>query len=201
MIQGFPVPVCRNIARVSLPVFYGGFLGGAIVLFGLLSACSNRPIETRYIVSDSMAPALVAGDRLIVERYVDASESPERGEIVLFQSTPKMKEILGPTQSPDSPFVFRVIGLPGETVAVKQGRVLINNRPLKEPYIQTPSDYEVPPTKVPDGEFWVLGDNRNNAFDGHYWGFVPRENLIGEVTGRYFPLDRAGAIPQVTYDP
>jgi signal peptidase I len=91
-------------------------------------------------------------------------------------------------------FVKRVIGLPGDVVQVKQGKVYVNHQPLQEPYIANPPDYTWGPVTVPANSFVVLGDNRNNAFDSHFWGVLPRDRIVGKVFWRYWPPERFGPI-------
>jgi signal peptidase I len=96
-------------------------------------------------------------------------------------------------------FIKRIIGLPGDKVQVKGGQVYINGQPLREPYIgkDEKPQYEWGPQVVPPNSYLVLGDNRNNRFDSHYWGFVPRENIIGKAVQRFYPFDRAGSLTQL----
>ena len=84
-----------------------------------------------------------------------------------------------------------MIGLPGETVEVKRGQVYINGQPLQEDYIAEAPQYQWGPVKIPARHYVVLGDNRNNSYDSHYWGFVPRELIIGKAISIYWPPERA----------
>jgi signal peptidase I len=169
------------------------FLLAALLILPTTSGCFGRPIEARYIVSGSMTPTLQVNDRIIIRKYVNQSESPQRGDIVLFKM-PDAARSIAPAIDTNLPFIFRVVGLPGETLEVKQGKVFINNQPLVEPYITEPPAYTLPPTKIPPDSFMMLGDNRNNAFDSHYWGAVPRDRLIGEAVSRFYPFNRMGSI-------
>ncbi len=87
-----------------------------------------------------------------------------------------------------------MIGLPGETVEVRDGRVYVNNQPLQERYIEERPNYQFGPVTVPTNQYLVLGDNRNNSYDSHYWAFVPRNNIIGRAVVRFWPLNRLGEI-------
>lgn len=87
-----------------------------------------------------------------------------------------------------------MIGLPGQTVEVKQGKVYVDDRPLNEPYIAAPPTYRMLPIAVKPGTIFVMGDNRNNSNDSHVWGLLPQENIIGRAWERFFPFDRFGNI-------
>jgi signal peptidase I len=151
--------------------------------------------EARYIPSSSMEPTLEIDDRLIVEKLSYHFREPERGDVVVFSPTETLKE-----QHFDEAFIKRVIGLPGETVEVRNGRVYVNNQPLAEKYIAEKPNYNYGPRKVPQGQYLVLGDNRNNSYDSHYWGFVPKGNIIGRAVVRFWPFNRVGGIdPEPVY--
>jgi signal peptidase I len=145
--------------------------------------------EARYIPSGAMLPTLQINDRLIINKWNYRFQSPQRGDIVVFSPPEALK-----LQNFKDAFIKRVIGLPGEKVEVKEGKVYINNRPLEENYIEDPPNYRFGLVTVPPNSYFMLGDNRNNSYDSHYWGFVPRENIIGKATQRFWPLDRSGAI-------
>ena len=117
---------------------------------------------------------------LVVDEFVTINnvQAVERGDIVAFNPPRALVEATG---HHDEVFIFRAIGLPGETVEVRDGQTLINQTPLQEPYIKEPPAYDFGPATVPDDAYFVLGDNRNAAFDSHQWGFVPSDNLIGKV--------------------
>lgn len=145
--------------------------------------------EARYIPSGSMLPTLEINDRLIVDKLSYRFTNPERGDIIVFYPTQTLQE-----QNFKDAFIKRVIGLPGETVEVRGERVYINNIPIKERYIEEGPTYQYGPVLVPEGNYLVLGDNRNNSYDSHYWGFVPREKIIGRAVIRFWPPNRIGAL-------
>ncbi|MEO0847666.1 MAG: signal peptidase I [Cyanobacteria bacterium J06648_1] len=145
--------------------------------------------EARFIPSESMLPTLEIDDRLIIEKISFRFRKPKRGDVVVFSPTDTLKE-----QDYKEAFIKRVIGIPGDTVEVRDGEVYVNEEKLTESYILEPPNYKFPPTTVPEGEYLVLGDNRNNSYDSHYWGFVPLDNLIGRATVRFWPPDRLGSL-------
>jgi signal peptidase I len=145
--------------------------------------------EARYIPSGSMEPTLQINDRLIVDKLSYNFAIPQRGDIVVFNPTETLEK-----QNFHDAFIKRVIGLPGEKVEVKGGRVFINDKALREQYIADEPNYQYGPVTVPDGQYLVLGDNRNNSYDSHYWGYVPREKIIGRAVVRFWPPNRVGEI-------
>ena len=166
----------------------------AILAFGIRTFVA----EARYIPSESMQPTLEINDRLIVEKISYRFRNPQRGDVVVFRPTEELKK-----QGYKEAFIKRVIGLPGDTVEVKNDKVLVNGKELPEQYIYVPEvipgaqprpQRPYGPTKVPEDQYLVLGDNRNNSLDSRSWGFVPRENLIGRATVRFWPLQRLGSL-------
>lgn len=145
--------------------------------------------EARYIPSGSMEPTLQINDRLIIDKISYNFRQPQRGDIVVFSPTDALKQ-----QNFKDAFIKRVIALPGETVEVKGGRVYVNGQSLREQYIEEEPEYSYGPVTVPEENYLVLGDNRNNSYDSHYWGFVPRKNIIGRAIVRFWPLNRVGEV-------
>ena len=154
--------------------------------------------EARYIPSGSMLPTLQINDRLIVDKLSYRwFGTPQRGDIVVFSPTSTLEK-----QNFHDAFIKRVIGLPGDKVEVKGGRVFVNDQALQENYIEEDPQYQWGPQTVPPGSYLVLGDNRNNSYDSHYWGFVPREKIIGRAVVRFWPPNRVGEItPEPNYKP
>jgi signal peptidase I len=145
--------------------------------------------EARYIPSGSMLPTLEINDRLIVDKVSYHFQNPQRKDIIVFNPTHRLEE-----QNYHDAFIKRIIGLPGETIAIKDGQVYVNGRPLQEKYVRESPQYPYGPVTVPPNSYLVLGDNRNNSYDSHYWGFVPREKIIGRATVRFWPPNRIGGL-------
>lgn len=147
--------------------------------------------ESRYIPSDSMVPTLYPGDRLVVEKLFHRFRPPQPGEIVVFQP-PEVLQVMG--YGADQAFIKRVIALPGQVVQVHQGQVYLDHQPLAERYTAEVPKYEWGPLRVPEHEFFVMGDNRNNSNDSHVWGFLPEQNIIGRATFCFWPPGRVGPV-------
>lgn len=145
--------------------------------------------EPRFIPSDSMVPTLEVGDRLVVEKVSYHLHPPKPGEIVIFEPPAILQEY---GYSKDQVFIKRVIGQPGQVVEVHDGQVIVDQNPLKEPYIAAAPAYEWGPYRVPDASLLVMGDNRNNSNDSHVWGFLPEANVRGRALFRFWPFERAG---------
>jgi signal peptidase I len=140
------------------------------------------------------------GDRLIANKFIYFFTSPKRGDIVVFS----IKGIEGISQKKKD-FIKRVVGLPGETVEIKNGQVYINDNVLVEPEIFETIPYigdignalygtTGHPAKVPENCYFVLGDNSANSNDSRYWGFVPRRNIKGKAIWIYSPSTRRGRL-------
>ena len=162
-------------------------VGIALILAFLIRVFIAEP---RYIPSDSMFPTLSTGDRLVVEKVTYKFHAPSRGDILVFQPPTKL-QILG--YDKNQAFIKRAIALSGETIAVRDGVVYINDRPLVENYLAEPPAYNLKDITVPDGNLFVMGDNRNNSNDSHVWGFLPTQNIIGRAIFRFFPFNKIGA--------
>ena len=154
-----------------------------ILAVGLLLALAVRIVLRNYVVEgESMLPTVQPGDRVLVDHLIYDVGSPRRGDVVVFH-------ILLPGASGETNLIKRVIGLPGDTVEVRPGALLIDGRPVKEPYVQAPraAPYSYGPATVPSGSYFVLGDNRIVSYDSHQWGFLPRQDLAGRVIASYWP--------------
>ncbi len=162
-----------------------------IIALGLAILIRAFIAEPRFIPSDSMLPTLHIGDRVVVEKISYYLEPPKTGDIVVF-SPPEQLQEQGFTQ--DQAFIKRVIGLPGQTVTVNKGLVYLDDKALVEKYIAEPPKYQWGPYRVPENQYFVMGDNRNNSNDSSQWGFLPKQNIIGRAVVRFWPLGRIGTV-------
>jgi signal peptidase I len=171
-------------------------LAGCVTTY---TAYLSHRYRTYYIPSESMLPTFEVNDRILAERASYSNTFPQRGDIVIFRPSERLTEMLQGAMPIDAKTVFvkRVIGLPGEVIEVRQGHVYINQQHFFEPYLTEAARYNWGPITVPPDAVILLGDNRNNAFDSHYWGALPQKNLLGRVIWRYWPLGRFGAIPPI----
>ncbi|WP_330204723.1 signal peptidase I [Cyanobacterium sp. Dongsha4] len=163
------------------------------IALGLILALLIRIFiaEPRFIPSESMYPTLAIGDRLVVDKVSYNFTKPQNQDIIVFSPPPQL-QILGYQQ--DQAFIKRIIAQAGETVAVKEGKVYVNNLPLEEDYILSPPQYNLDAIEVPQGYVFVMGDNRNNSNDSHIWGFLPVENIIGKAIFTFWPPEHIGII-------
>jgi signal peptidase I len=136
----------------------------------------------------SMMPALVDQERIFINKFVYrfASGGIERGDMVVFWFP----------QDQSKSYIKRVIGMPGDTVEVQNGTVIINGRPLQESYV--PDEYRdrisTVPTKVRQDEYFVLGDHRSSSNDSRVWGMVARRFIYGKAVFVYWPPDKMGVL-------
>ena len=145
----------------------------SVVLFLGINAISARI----RVESISMQPNLYAGDFVIVNKLAYKLGVPRRGDIIVFRYPPD------PTQTP---YIKRVIGLPGDKIHIADGQVYVNNELLIEPYLKVTTSRGGDWT-IPANSLFVMGDNRNNSSDSRSWGMVPMENVIGKALVIYWP--------------
>jgi signal peptidase I len=162
-------------------------------------------VQAFKIPTGSMENNLLIGDHLLVNKFVFGPtplaigrallpvRNPRRGDIVVFKYP----------DEPDRDFIKRVIGLPGETVELRNKKIYINGKPLDEPYVHfltpPPSEFQevtssdlretYPPATVPQDAYFVMGDNRDNSQDSRYWGFLPRGNIKGKALLIYWSYE------------
>lgn len=152
-----------------------------VLVFGFVRPVIAAPF---YVGSESMIPTLQVWDRLLINKLAYDFTGPNRGDIVLFESPAAAKD----------PLIKRVVGLPGETIELRSGTLYVNDEPHEEPYLieRHSNGRSYGPQKIPEGHFFVMGDNRSNSFDSRFFGPVPEEHLIGESLVRFWPPTRAG---------
>lgn len=169
--------------------FWTGFIALALLMLGfyLLNPLGPATLDPRariagylpsQVPANSMAPTLQTGDYILSSVWAYVGSEPERGDVVVFVSPVN-----------DIVYVKRIIGLPGDRLAMRDHRVYINGQLLDEPYLHPVPALNVPDrnygdlteTALAEGELFMLGDNRRNSADSRLWGSVPQANLIGRV--------------------
>ena len=166
----------------------------ALALFVIIYIFLFQPHEFK---GKSMYANFNDGDYLLTDKVSYRFRHIQRGDVIIFKAP----------RNEDYDYIKRVVGLPHERVKVQAGRVFINNTPLDETSYLPASVYtrsgqvwqEGKELAVPDGEFFVMGDNRNHSSDSRDWGTVPRKNIIGRAWCRYWPIKVIGLIPVVNY--
>jgi signal peptidase I len=155
----------------------------ALVIAVLMVVFLYQPVK---VEGTSMQPQLEDQERIFVNKFIYRFEEIRRGDVVVFNYP----------RDPSKSFIKRVIGIPGDWVAIERGNVLVNGTSLMEPYVkrsfQDQDSYA--PLQVPAGEYYVLGDHRNASNDSRSWGLVPRGNIFGKAVICYWPFKKAGFI-------
>lgn len=166
----------------------------AILIFVVVFAIVQLSIGAYKVDMESMTPTFLDGDCVMVDKLTYRFRGPHRGEVV----------ILWPPVSTKNPYIKRVIGLPGETVKIENGRVYIKTKGSDEfrflqekpemPLCRNDREWE-----IPAGQYFVLGDNRYESQDSSYFGPVSRGKIVGKTWLRYWPLSRFGLTPDYSY--
>ena len=184
---------------LTLAIFLG--VRSVVQNFRVEGASMEPTLSTgQYLLINKAAYFHVEGtplDRVAPVTHQGSTEyilgGPQRGDVVVFRA---------PMQ-PDKDFIKRVIGLPGDTILVKNGQVYVNGELLDESYIHFPATYTYPfdgqPKVVPDGNYFVLGDNRPNSSDSREWDALPLDRIIGKAWVSYWPIERWGVIHSPSY--
>jgi signal peptidase I len=179
-----------------------------LILALLIFLAVRAVVQNFRVEGSSMSPSLQHGEHVLINKavyfrvnldrldflpFIDAGDDPvrylfhppERGDIIVFQA---------PTDE-SRDYIKRVVGLPGETVEIREGLVFIDGAPLEEPYIKERATYSEPPQPIPEGHYYVLGDNRNVSQDSHFFGPIPQESIIGKAWVIYWPFGKFGFAP------
>ena len=176
-----------------------------LVIYLLIHNFIAQPFE---VEQESMVPTIVEHEYLLIDKLSPRFSDYDRGDIVVFQPPPGFEQ-------GGVPFIKRVIGLPGDKVSLENGRVFVTpprGSPvqLSEPYVVNVDGHTAPTTPrdsqgtaewtVPDGEYFVMGDNRPESQDSRFFGPIARDSIVGRAWLRYFPLDRVGIMQKPVYD-
>ena len=177
-----------------------GFLALVVLLSALEVLITDRLARPFKVPTGSMAPTIVPGDHLFVQASAYWFSAPTRGDVVVFRT-----DALDSAELPRGQFhVKRIVGLPGETLQITNGRLLINGQPLQSPAVLAGHNFSILPSTfppggtniyvVPAGCYFIVGDNVTNSLDSRHYGAIPRYSIIGRATKIYWPVRRAGDI-------
>jgi len=160
-----------------------------IVIFAFILSWGLRSsvVQAVTIPTGSMLPTIQLQDRLMVDKLSYKLSGIHRGDVVVFHP-------LTTVDSSGDLWIKRVIGLPGDIVEIKDGKVFINDLALTESYEMAQPNYTYGPLTIPKDSYFVLGDNRNDSLDSHYWGVLPAKNVVGRALFRYWPLQNFGLL-------
>lgn len=186
-----------------------------LILALLIFLAVRSVVQNFRVEGSSMNPGLENGQYLLVNKaiyfqinletiakflpFIDPGDhpmrhifrAPHRGDVIVFKA---------PTD-PDRDFIKRIIGEPGDVVAIREGTVFINGMPLDEPYVTNKGSANYGDTTVPPGHYFVLGDNRANSYDSRAWGMLPEENIIGQAWVSYWPISAWGLVNNTHVQP
>ncbi len=182
----------RNTIIIGLAVIPAFFIG---LLMALRIVGWVHPF---YVPTGAMTPAVAVGDHVMMEGMTFLARKPRLGDIVVFKTE-------GIASLPTGQFyIKRIAGEPGDHVRIAEGKLFINDKQVALSNFRGEIIYDLPPVNamftattnltVPDGRFFVLGDNATNSFDSRFWGSVPRENIAGRILFCYWPPQRFGSV-------
>jgi len=154
------------------------------IIFLILNTATGR-FQVR---GSSMEPTLHNGQYLVVGKLTYWLHPPGRGDIIVFE----------PPNSSGEDYIKRIVGLPGEQVEIRSGKMWVDGVLFEEPYIANPSPYSGS-WNLRDEEYFVLGDNRGNSSDSHSWGMLPRENIVGKAWLCYWPPEEWSLMTHHTF--
>lgn len=163
----------KSVWKIAKSVFC------AFIIAYVLNTCV---IVNAQVPSGSMEATVMTGDRIIANRLSYLIDNPQRGDIVTFIYPDDGK----------TPYLKRIIGLPGETIEGKDGKIYINGERLEKDYTTETINNNFGPYTIPEGCYFMMGDNRNDSWDSRYWTnkYVASKDIIGKAVVSYFPHPR-----------
>ena len=185
--------------------FFMELPGLIIIAFALALLIKTFLIQAFYIPSESMVPTLLIGDRVLVNKLVYDFGEPQRGDVIVFENPDLVEEDrnvvevvwdwlvegLGFSTDPTRDFIKRVVGVPGDTVEMKNGKVFVNGQRIAEPYLSNRGAQDFPPTQVEPDRVFVMGDNRPNSQDSRSaLGQIPMDKIVGKAFVLLWPPSR-----------
>jgi signal peptidase I len=183
------------VKRAVVAVF--DFLQGIVVVLAILVMVYLFIMSPQEINGASMEPNFHNGEYILTNKIAYKLRSPARGDVVIFKS-PRNKEI---------DYIKRVIGLPGDSVSIKNNALYVNDQKVDEPYLAPGVTIfggsflaEGQSVVVPPGQYFVVGDNRPHSSDSREFGPIAKEDFIGVAILRYWPFSKLGLLPRPTYN-
>lgn len=180
----------------KIGAFFLDFIEIVVIALAMFVIMYLFLFQPHQVKGNSMYPNFYDGEYLLTDKISYRLNQPRRGEVIIFKA-PKNE---------DYDYIKRIIGLPGETVKISNGKVWVNGNLLKEYYLPADSQtfggnfwQEGQALPIPANQYFVMGDNRNHSSDSRDWGPVPKENIIGKAWFRYWPLKQIGLLPKVGY--
>jgi signal peptidase I len=160
-------------------------------------------LQPHQVQGQSMEPNFHTGEYLLTDKVSYQTGDPQRGDVVVFHAP----EAAGCVEGTGCDFIKRIIGIPGDTVAVKDNSYYVNGMLLPEPYLPSgnitrPADFAKEGREILLGpeEYFVSGDNRPHSHDSRAFGPITRQDIVGRAFFRYWPSDKIGIIPRITYE-
>lgn len=182
------------IKRAVVVVF--DFLQSIVVVMAIMVMIYLFVMSPQEIKGASMEPSFFDKEYILTNKILFKLRDPVRGDVVIFKSP----------ANPEIDYIKRVIGLPGDTVSLRQNAIFVNSVKVEEPYLSPGitifgGSYlrENQEVVIPQGKYFVLGDNRPHSADSREFGPIPKEDFIGKAFLRYWPFTRFGLIPRVFY--
>lgn len=183
--RGEPVSLARTFGGRSLVREIIETIILTVVVFLVLDTLTGRS----QVNGSSMEPTLHSGQYLIISKVAYWIREPQRGDVV----------VLHPPNQPGEDYIKRIVGLPGESIEVRDGAVWVDGIRLDEPYVATAPAYRTA-WDLGKGEYLVLGDNRNNSRDSHSWGVLPADNIVGKAWVSYWPPEEWGLVSHYVFE-
>lgn len=178
----------KRVLLIAGIIFFGSIFNPSKIIALYIR---NNVVQAFKIPTKTMEPTLLQGDLILADKTIYKKSEPKRGDIIIFLFPEDTKKM----------FIKRLVGLPGETIEIKNGSILINGTVLREPsfvkkYYYNRGDYakEGETVKIPEDGYFVLGDNTAFSQDSRYFGFVPKKYLVGKAYKIYYPFNRSGPI-------
>ena len=161
-----------------------------LIAFALAWLIKSFVVQPFFIPSASMEPTLIPRDHVLVNKFIYRFQEPNYGDIMVFAYPP----------DPTKDYIKRMIGRPGDRIRLEDGILYRNGDKVEEDYRQRPLEMADYPgdggeALVPDGHYFMMGDNRANSADSRVWGYLPEANIVGKAFVVYFPFDRLRTVP------